>query len=192
MPNTMQTYISYTGLGQLCQPCSAPTLQTPWGERWSIFKDPLYLLDHSEFMMEASTTYWLTATCNHFHFSFLLCITYSSFIPPDRQRCRKGRKLLWENISSFSRNSAVNSRTKWGMECSFAPGRMTLSVAQTAKCMETSVPCVQVCCEYPPFSFLLMSSSLIFPESEFPKQCVEYILWVICWATFKAHRQDMR
>lgn len=60
----------------------------------------------------------------------------------------------------FSRSYAVNFRTKWGMECSYAPRRMTLSVAQMAKCMETSVPCVQVCCEYlsssvPPNLFII-------------------------------------
>ena len=50
----------------------------------------------------------------------------------------------------FSRSSAVNFGSKWEMECLYAPGRMTLSVALMAKCMETSVPCVQVYCEYLP------------------------------------------
>lgn len=52
----------------------------------------------------------------------------------------------------FSRSSAVNFGTKWGMECLYAPGRMTLSAAPMAKCTETSVPCVQAYCEYLPSS----------------------------------------
>lgn len=82
-------------------------------------------------------------------------------------------------FSSFSRNSAVSFGTKWGMECSYAPGRMTLSVAQMAKCMGTSVLCVQLCCEYLllslPWNFFIINHlwiSLFFPEM--------YRLYTVC------------
>ena len=99
-------------------------------------------------------------------FTFLF-LSYSALvILQNRQKCREGRKSLSESIfSSFSRNSAVSFGTRWGTECSYAPGRMTLSVARMAKCMETSVPCVQACCE-------CLSSSLPFNLFMIYQPCV--------------------